>query len=279
MGREVVPSAPVLDWGIPRLRDLPWRATRDPWRIVVSEFMLQQTQAARVVPKWSAFVDMFPTPEACAAASLGDVLRMWHGLGYPRRARNLHALAGEVVRRGDFPRELADLLSLPGVGPYTARAILAFAFEDDAAVVDTNIARVLARVVGRRLGAAEAQALADASLPRGGAWSWNQSLMELGALVCRPTPRCEECPLHDSCAWRGRGEDPARGSAGVSRSQAPFDGSRRQARGRLLGALVVGPVRRADAGLVVGHRSHEELVEELCREGLVVADGDWLRLP
>ena len=118
----------VVQWGLPQLRDLPWRRTRDPWEVLVSEVMLQQTQAARVVPKWRAFIDEFPTPQACAAAPLGDVLRRWQGLGYPRRARNLHAAATEVARLGAFPDSLEGLLALPGVGAYTARAVLAFAF-------------------------------------------------------------------------------------------------------------------------------------------------------
>ena len=133
----------VLAWGVPRLRDLPWRRTRDPWAVLVSEVMLQQTQVARVVPRWHAFLDRFPTPEACAAAPLGDVLREWQGLGYPRRARNLHATA---QRRSSStaasPPTSPACSPCPASVAYTARAILAFAFELDAAVVDTNIARV-----------------------------------------------------------------------------------------------------------------------------------------
>ena len=117
----------VLAWGVPRLRDLPWRRTRDPWAVLVSEVMLQQTQVARVVPKWEGFLARFPDPAACAAAPLGDVLRAWQGLGYPRRARNLHAAARAVTELGGFPRDLDGLLALPGVGPYTARAVMAFA--------------------------------------------------------------------------------------------------------------------------------------------------------
>jgi A/G-specific adenine glycosylase len=265
------------------LRDLPWRRTRDPWAVLVSEVMLQQTQVSRVIPKWEAFLAEFPTPAACAAASLGDVLRLWQGLGYPRRARNLYAASTAIATLGEFPSTLDGLLALPGVGPYTARAVLAFAFEADAAVVDTNIARVLARVEGRKLTAKQAQAAADALLPPGEAWVWNQSLMDLGAIRCRPVaPACEECPLAVSCAWRGSGEpDPAVGSAGVSVRQARFDGSDRQARGRLMKALSDGPVARARLADVMRCDASraERLADALIIEGLVAGIGMALRLP
>ena len=270
----------VLAWGLPRLRDFPWRRTRDPWAVLVSEVMLQQTQASRVVPKWHAFIEQFPTPASCAIAPLGDVLRCWQGLGYPRRARALHSAAAAIVDRGDFPSHLEGLLSLPGVGPYTARAVLAFAFERDVAVVDTNIARVLARRAGQRLTATQAQKAADDALPRGESWAWNQCLMDLGATVCRPVPVCAECPVARGCAWRGKGADPAEGSAGVSRPQSPFEGSERQARGRLLRALTTGgsvPLARVED--VMQHPKARALVDSLCAEGLVVREGEWLRLP
>jgi A/G-specific adenine glycosylase len=272
----------VLAWGVPRLRDLPWRHTRDPWEVLVSEVMLQQTQVPRVIPKWHAFLHEFPTTAACAAAPLGDVLRCWQGLGYPRRARNVHAAAVEVERLGAFPRTLDGLLALPGVGAYTARAVMAFAFELDAAVVDTNIARVYARHEGRRLTPREVQVLADAQVPLGDAWAWNQCLMDLGAVLCRPqSPGCAACPLVDTCAWHGEGDDPAVGSAGVSRTQARFEGSDRQARGRLLRALSAAAVGVADAGAVMGCDPDRaaRLVASLVADGLVVHDGALLRLP
>ena len=275
-------AGPVLAWGRPRLRDLPWRHTRDPWAVLVSEVMLQQTQAARVVPKWHAFIEEFPSTGACAAASLGDVLRLWQGLGYPRRARNLHATAVEVERLGAFPDTLAGLLALPGVGAYTARAVLAFAFEHDAAVVDTNIARVYARVLGMRLTPNAVQAAADEQLPLGQAWEWNQCLMDLGAVLCRPAnPACTECPLVQQCRYRGVGEDPAPGSAGVSRVQARFEGSDRQARGRLLKALSTAPLALSEIPHVMGVSDERaaRLTAALEAEGLVTRDGVSLRLP
>lgn len=276
-------TADVLAWGVPRLRDLPWRRTRDPWAVLVSEVMLQQTQVARVVPRWESFLERFPTPAACAAAPLGDVLREWQGLGYPRRARNLHATAQRVTDLGGFPTDLAGLLDLPGIGPYTARALLAFAFELDAAVVDTNIARVYARVVGERLTPKRVQALADAASPSGDAWVWNQCLMDLGAVLCRPrSPGCAECPVRLRCAWRGdeTAVDPAVGSSGVSTRQARFDGSDRQARGRLMRALSAGPVRRSDVAGVMQRdaTTSARLLDALVAEGLCAA-GDPVTLP
>lgn len=264
------------------MRDLPWRHTRDPWSILVSEVMLQQTQAVRVVPKWQEFVAEFPSPEACADASLGDVLRLWQGLGYPRRARDLHAAAKEIAGVGEFPSTLGALLALPGVGSYTARAVLAFAFEADAAVVDTNIARVLARVSGARLTLKQAQAAADAALPHGESWAWNQCLMDLGAALCRPTnPQCEACPVRSCCAWKGHGVDPAIGSAGVSGRQSRFDGSDRQARGRLMKALVAGPIAHDRLATVMGCDADRAvgLANDMEREGLVTTIGLAVRLP
>jgi A/G-specific adenine glycosylase len=273
----------VFSWITPRLRQLPWRDTRDPWLVLVSEVMLQQTGVQRVLPKWEAFVAEFPHPRECARAPLGDVLRSWQGLGYPRRARNLHEAAKSIVSAHDglVPSTLEGLLGLPGVGPYTARAVLAFAFEVDAAVVDTNIARVLARHHGRTLKAREAQLLADAWVPSGEAWLWNQALMDLGATVCRPRPACDECPVASSCAWRGEGDDPSVGSAGVSVAQPRFEGSDRQARGRLMKALSELPVSVAAVSLVMDRAPDvaNRLVDDLTRDGLIVRDGDELRLP
>ena len=244
--------------------------------------MLQQTQVPRAIPKYLQFLQAFPSPASCAAAPLGDVLRLWHGLGYPRRARNLHLAAGRVTELGSFPDTLAGLLELPGVGQYTARAVLAFAFEADAAVVDTNIARVFARVDGQRLTPRRVQALADAALPRGDPWLWNQSIMDLGATTCRPAnPACTDCPVHHLCSWSGVGDDPAIGSAGVSKRQGRFDGSERQARGRLMRTLQTAPVTVTGVAMVMqrGEAMSQRLLHDLVHEGLVMSDGVSIRLP
>jgi len=231
----------VLAWAPQGWRELPWRRTRDPWAVLVSELMLQQTQAARVVDKWHAFLCRWPTPAACAASPASDVVRAWAGLGYNRRALNLHRLAVGVTSShgGTLPSDLDGLLALPGVGPYTARAVLAFAFGRDVGVVDTNVARVLSRAYGSGAPAA-LQDMADGAVPPGEGWAWNQALLDLGATVCTArAPRCGACPVAGVCSWRRRGgPDPW-----ARRPVAPrFSGSDRQARGRLLDALRAGPV-------------------------------------
>lgn len=227
-------------------------------------------------------MEAFPNPSACAAAELGDVLRLWQGLGYPRRARNLHLAAGVIVSThgGRVPGDLESLLALPGVGPYTARAVLAFAHEIDVAVVDVNVARILSRVVGRRLTAREVQRHADDLVPDGEAWLWNQAMMDLGALLCRSIPRCQECPVAGVCAWRGSGPDPSVGSAGVGSTQSPFAGSDRQARGRLLKALGEGAVAMSRVGEVMDRpqETAERLATKLIDEGLIRHHGGRLTL-
>ena len=277
--------------GESRRPELPWRTTRDPWSILVSEVMSQQTQLGRVVPAYLRFMGRFPTLAACAASPVGDVLRAWQGLGYNRRARNLHRTAQAVMadHGGRFPRDLPGLLSLPGVGAYTAHAVQAFAFGMDVGVVDTNAGRVLSRAVaGRPVRPGEAQRLVDAMVPPGQGWAFGQALLDLGAGTCvAGVPRCAECPIRRRCRWAagGRsGTDPAVGSAGVSVPQGRFAGSDRQGRGRLIEALRRGTVPAADVAAVVGWEDEPErldrVVAGLVAEGMVVRTGSGaLRLP
>jgi A/G-specific adenine glycosylase len=274
----------LLAWREGERRDLPWRRTRDPWAVLVSEVMLQQTQVTRVEPKWHAFLARFPDPAACAAARVGDVIDAWAGLGYNRRAVALHRCAQAVVAEhgGRLPFDLAALRALPGIGAYTARAVLAFAAEDDVGILDTNVARVVARHGGLPLRPSEAQAAVDALVPPGQGWAWNQAMLDLGATVCRArTPRCDECPVRSSCAWHGEGPDPAVGSAGVSGRQSRFEGSDRQGRGRLVDALRLGPVTDvpATAGWPDDPARARRVADTLVRDGLAVRDGQFLSLP
>ncbi|MGA0993925.1 MAG: A/G-specific adenine glycosylase [Ilumatobacteraceae bacterium] len=271
ISEEVVSE--LLAWGGPRLRDLPWRRTRDPWGVLVSEVMAQQTQVARIIPRWEAFMERFPTPESLAEAPLADLLRLWQGLGYPRRARALHEAARRIRDSGRFPSTVEQLMDLPGVGPYTARAVAAFAFDLDVGVLDTNVGRLLARLAGERLRPAAAQSMADDLVPKGDAWIWNQVVMDFGATVCTArSPRCDHCPVSGRCAWAGSTEraDPAQGSAGVSGKQARFEGSDRQARGRLLAALVDGPILAVAVAVVMDRDSAvaDRLLADLVAEGL-----------
>ncbi len=268
-------------------RDLPWRRTRDPWAVLVSELMLQQTGVARVEPRFLAFLDRFPTPAACAAAPAGAVVEEWRGLGYNRRAVNLHRCATAVVadHGGRLPVDLEALLALPGVGPYTARAVLAFAAEASVGVLDVNVSRTLSRLFGHAVRQVEADALAataDAVAP-GGAWAWNQGAMELGATTCRPRPRCDACPVAGRCAWRASGlagDDPWP----RPRRQSRFEGSDRQGRGRLVDALRAGPVADANVPSVMGWPADREraarVAATLVADGLATVDeaGTW-RLP
>jgi A/G-specific adenine glycosylase len=262
------------------LRDLPWRRTRDPWRVLVAELMLQQTQVARVVPRWHEFLARFPDVTSCARARPGEVIDAWAGLGYNRRAVQLHACAVAVVDRhdGSIPDDLAALVALPGIGPYTARAVLAFAFERDVAVVDSNVARVLARLGGARLSARDVQRVADELVPRGEGWRWNQAILDVGALSCtKRRPNCDSCTLRRMCRWRGTGDDPAVGSAGVGGRQSRFAGSDREGRGRLVDAMRVAPVPHARLAEVMRWADAaraERVAATLVADGLaVVVDG------
>ena len=275
----------LLEWGERSRRDLPWRRTRDPWAVLVSELMLQQTQVPRVVPRYEAFLARFPTPAACADAPVGDVLTAWAGLGYNRRAVSLHRCATAICERHDgaVPEDLDALLALPGIGPYTARAVLVFAFERNVGLVDTNAGRFVARALaGRAVRAREAQELADGVVPRGQAWAWGQAVFDLGALVCaKRDPRCGRCPIAAHCAWNRSGRpapDPVTGSAGISGPQSTFAGSFRQGRGQLLDRLRAGPVDpegvAAAAGWPDAPERAVEALASLVRDGMATVGDD-----
>jgi A/G-specific adenine glycosylase len=195
----------LLAWFRTAGRDLPWRRTRDPYRVLVSEFMLQQTQVTRVLDFYAPFLRRYPDLAALARARPRAVREAWEGLGYYRRAANLHRLARQVVQHhaGTLPADPLELQKLPGVGPYTAGAVAAFAYEQPAPAIDTNARRVLQRTFGCRT-VREARAVAQLLQPRRGktAWAFNQALMELGALVCTArAPKCSQCPVSSSCSW------------------------------------------------------------------------------
>ncbi len=247
--------AGLLDWFGEHARDLPWRRTRDPYAILVSEIMLQQTQVSRVIERWTAWLERWPTVEALAAASTADVVRAWSGLGYNRRAINLQRAARVVAAAGEFPRTLDGLRSLPGVGPYTASAIACFAFGAQLTTVDVNVRRVLTRALEDE----------DAPPPPGRAWEWNQALFDLGATVCLArVPRCEICPLSESCPSRGTRFEPLR-------RQGPFAGSSRARRAALVRELHNGPRPASfyDAATLDG----------LERDGLLVVRDGMVSLP
>jgi A/G-specific adenine glycosylase len=270
MAHEALPDRDaLLAWYAAVRRPLPWRATRDPYALLVSEVMLQQTQAARVVAYYEAFLARFPDAPALAAAPAREVLALWSGLGYNRRALALQA-AAQVVAREGWP---ADLTELPGVGPYTAAAVGAFAWQRDEAAVDTNVRRVIERWDGTSL---RAQALAERArqwLPRGRAADFNQAMMELGATVCAPrAARCGECPLARDCASRGAPAVPRAGR----RVRERFEDTDRWARGRVVAALLAGEALPQ----ALGGERRERVLAGLERDGLVrrAADGS-LALP
>ncbi|MGC5615226.1 A/G-specific adenine glycosylase [Georgenia sp. Z1491] len=281
-------------------RDLPWRRPgTTAWGVLVSEAMSQQTPVARVAPAWVDWMARWPTPADLAAASGADVLRSWGRLGYPRRALRLKECAAAIVERhgGEVPHGEDELLALPGVGPYTAAAVVAFAHRRRAVVLDTNVRRVLARVVSgvaapppgaptraeRDLAAALLPAEDHASA------GWNAGVMELGALVCTArSPRCDACPLAARCAWRRAGYPPDAHAA--RRRTQTWEGTDRQARGRVMAALRAGEpgTRHTWAELVAaagGGTSHadpaqaERAVSSLLADGLLVERGTGLSLP
>jgi A/G-specific adenine glycosylase len=295
----------LLEWYRAHARDLPWRRTRDPYHVLVSEIMLQQTQVDRVIPKYHAFLAQFPTLEALAAAAPGDVIRAWAGLGYNRRALNLQRTAQAVLAEhgGAFPRHPDALQKLPGLGPYTAGAVACFAFEQDVAFMDTNIRRVVRRVFAGP-DAMDPQPteralldLAARAVPPGNGYTWNQAIMELGALVCTAArPRCTICPLRPHCrayaAWSQADTDvfeqpPAARVArrAVAERPAQYAGSNRFFRGRLVAILRDAPAGASLTLQEVGPRLKDDwtaddapwllgVAQRLAKDGLIVLEGE-----
>ena len=301
-------QAAVLGWYASAGRTLPFRGTTDPYLVLVSEAMLQQTQVSRGGPAWQAFVNRFPTVEALAAASPADVLRAWRGLGYNRRAINLHRTARIVVGElgGRFPGTVAELERLPGVGPYTARAVASIAYGRPVGAVDTNVRRVIGRVVAGAptsppagLAPGQLQAIADRLAAVDRPADWTHALMDLGATVCRPRePRCDACPVRRQCRYArdragfvaldapspvGRPRPVGRPASRprLARERAvPFEQSTRWLRGRILDRLreVDGPGWATFDGPLGGHDRAAVLaaVRVLAHEGLAELDGDAL---
>jgi A/G-specific adenine glycosylase len=247
----------VLAWYSQHQRDLPWRHTHDPYAILVSEVMLQQTQVSRVVPRYLAWLERWPDAKALAAATPAEVIEAWSGLGYNRRAINLHRCAQSVTALGGFPREQTQLRALPGVGPYTAAAIACFAFGEQVAAPDVNARRVLGRAFGDP----------DLPPPPGRAYEWNQALFDLGSGICiARRPRCEHCPLAAGCPSAGMTFAPLR-------NQSRFEGSFRQRRSAVLKRLV------ASQRLDVAELGDREALDALVADGLAVVAGGVATLP
>jgi A/G-specific adenine glycosylase len=244
----------LLAWYGATGRDLPWRRTRDPYAILVSEVMLQQTQVSRVVERYTSWLERWPTAATLADAPVAEVITAWSGLGYNRRAVRLHEAATLVARDG-WPQTYDGLRALPGVGPYTAAAVACLAFGADQLPVDVNVRRVLRRSLDRE----------EVTPPAGRAADLTQALFDLGATVCiARRPRCEACPVAAACPSRGRTYEP-------ERRQGRFEGSRRQRRGELLRRVAAGAVPLADADA--------EIAEALARDGLVSIASGRITLP
>jgi A/G-specific adenine glycosylase len=268
----------LLGWYAADHRDFPWRRTSDPYAVLVSEVMLQQTQASRVAERFPLFMTRFPTASALATATEGEVLSAWSGLGYNRRALALRRAAAEVVAHG-WPRDVAALQRLPGIGPYTARAVASLSFGEPVGVVDTNVRRWLVRRFGVAVGGPRrglqdlADALAQAG-DRADAAPWTHATMEFGAGICRPrAPRCDECPIADGCPSRGLDVPVA-----VPR-QATFAGSDRAHRGAVLRALTAasqGSITATAARRLAPSEAYDRVIAGLERDGLLHRSGSRL---
>ena len=270
----------LIEWYEADHRAYPWRETEDPYEILVSEIMSQQTQLDRVVDAWSDFLDEWPTAESLADASRGDVVSFWssHSLGYNNRAKYLHEAANQIQTEydGEFPQTPDELQELMGVGPYTANAVASFAFNNGDAVVDTNVKRVLYRAFDVPDDDGAFKTAADELMPDGRSRVWNNAIMELGGVACEKTPNCDTagCPWREWCSAYESGDF----TAPDVPTQSSFDGSRRQFRGRVIRTLgeydelpldELGPRVRVDYGGETGREWLAGLVSDLADDGLV----------
>ena len=281
----------LLEWYEANRRDYPWRETTDPFAILVCEVMSQQTQLDRVVEPWAAFLERWPSTAALAAADRSEVVGFWsdHSLGYNNRARYLHEAAEQIETEfgGEFPTTPAGLQDLMGVGPYTANAVASFAFNDGDAVVDTNVKRVLYRAFDVPDDDAAFEEVATRLMPDGESRAWNNAIMELGGVACEQTPACDEagCPWREWCSAYAEGDF----TAPDVPTQPDFEGSRRQARGRVIRALqeggelsldTLGPKVRVDYAPEGDHGREwlRDLLEDLADDGLVTVEDGQVRL-
>ena len=270
----------LIEWYAADHREYPWRKTDDPYAILVSEIMSQQTQLDRVVSAWADFIDRWPTVEALADTPQGEVVSFWssHSLGYNNRAKYLHEAATQIITEydGEFPETPSELQELMGVGPYTANAVASFAFNTGNAVVDTNVKRVLYRAFDVPDDDAAFESIADELMPTGESRDWNNAIMELGGVACEKTPRCDEmgCPWREWCQAYETGDF----TAPDVPTQPSFEGSRRQFRGRVIKTLgeydelplsKLGPRIRVDYGGDTGREWLKGLVADLADDGLV----------
>ena len=283
-------AAPVITWFEGAGRDLPWRREGfTAWGTLVSEFMLQQTPVVRVIPRLAEWLERWPTPAHLAAVPSGDAVRAWQSLGYPRRALNLHAAAVAITERhgGVVPHDVDELLALPGIGDYTARAVAVFAYGNRHPVVDVNIRRVIARAVhghgepgpAARRDLADMEALLPTALPE--ARAFNVAMMELGAIVCTArSPKCDACPIAAQCAWRAAGYPEFEGKRAPV--QKKFAGSDRQVRG-----LILKELRASDVAVTVAEIDtvwpepvqRARALAGLLADGLVVSVDGGFELP
>lgn len=263
----------LLEWYRECGRELPWRELVDPWAILVSEVMSQQTQIPRVIPAWREFIARYAKPGDLVGADRAELIRLWDGLGYQRRAFNLQR-AAEVIEQNGWPTDVDGLCELPGVGPYTAAAVACFAFGAPVPAIDTNLKRVLSRWHGRVLEATELGRVAATELPHEDASAWNQALMDLGATICRPrSPDCHACPVEAWCADPSIYAPPPR--------QSRFQGSVRQARAAIVKQLAHAPnAEESQLATAVGLNAVTvaAAVDALEAEQIIEREEGWLRL-